>query len=221
MNKKGFFLDGTFLIFIFIGFLFEYLIIGFVFDNINYNMRAAVNATDMVDNEAYVVIDTMLDEVDEVMVMDWIVVFGLFGMFLALIISLYYIRSSPLFVIIGIISAILLVFLAILFKDTFFEFFSNDNIFSDYISENHELIVEVMNYFPVIILIFCIIIIILLYSWSGVGGGYVGWVIFILILAFVIFVWLVYFLLGMNLFLIFVVKLGRIFWKNGGAINNE
>lgn len=173
MNKKGFVLDGTFLIFIFIGFVLEFLIIGFVFSNINYNMRAAVNATNMVDNDSYVVIDSMLGKVEDVMVMDWVLVFGLFGMFLAIIMSLYYIRSSPLFAIIGIISAILLVFLAILFKDFFVEFFSNDNIFSDYINDNHELIVEVMNYFPVIILIFCIIIIILLYSWSGVGGGYV------------------------------------------------
>ena len=119
MNKKGFLLDGVFLIFIFISFLLEFLIIGFVFSNINSNMLLAINATNMVDNDSYAAMDDMLGHVDNVMTMDWVVVFGLFGLFLALIISLYYVRSNPLFAIIGIISTLLLVFLAIIFKDLF------------------------------------------------------------------------------------------------------
>jgi hypothetical protein len=175
MNKKGFVFDGLLALIIFIDFVFSYLLLGFVFSNINSNIISGLNDTDLMTNASLTDVEYIIDNVDKVSNIDYIIILVLLGIFMSLLVSYYYIRSNVILVIIGLFSLFVVIFVAIMFSDFFEEFLvGSDNEFSDYVDNNHDLITWIMDYLPIIFLVLLIIVIIVLYSWSQWSGGYIG-----------------------------------------------
>ena len=165
MSKKGF-IDNIFLVIIVVLGFFGLILVNFIYgqvrDGLNDNALFA-NNTDV--QNAFADIDTTNAN------QDWLFVLLFFGVVGAILITLYFLRSSPAFFLVGIIGLIVVVFLAIILRDVFTDVINSN---ADFVAEANSL--EKSNYFfeyiPVIMLVIISVFLIFTYiSKNGVFGN--------------------------------------------------
>lgn len=156
MNKKGFFDYIYLVVFIVVGFIAL-----IVYGVSSGNILEGLNSTDVIANNSYAQ-DIMNDIEAQNDSNDGLFVIMVFGLVVAILITLYYLRSSPAFFIIGLIGLVVVLFLAIFFKDVFNDVINASPEFSDE-ADNLDKSSFLFEYLPVFILIVVSVFLIILY----------------------------------------------------------
>lgn len=166
MNNKGF-IDNIFLVIITIVGFFVLIVGFFIYGSI----KDALNTNALFSgNEDAQGIFSDIDTTNESQ--DWLFVLLFFGVCGAILIGLYYLRSSPAFFLVGLIGLVVVVFLAIILRDVFSDVINSTSDFSDEVTElpKANFIFENL---PVIMLVIVSGFLIFAYvSKSGLSGGY-------------------------------------------------
>lgn len=160
MNNKGF-VDNIYLLIIFIVSFFVIAIIGFIYTQLTdkVNTNAFINSSEEVTN-MITTLDNNQANNDNLLS----VFFG--GMIIVIFVSLYFLRSNPVFFIIGIIGLVIVVFLAILLKGAFTDILDSN---ADFRAEADSNVKSsfIFDYLPIILLIIFSVFLIVAYVNRG------------------------------------------------------
>lgn len=130
VNKKGF-IDNIFLVITTIVSFFAILVIGYAYGQV----KTGLNTIDVIANNTDA--QAIFADVEQGNSnMDWLMIVLFFGTVGGILLTLYFLRSNPLFFIIGLVILIVVVFLAIMLTD----------VFGDIIDLSPEIGGEVSNY---------------------------------------------------------------------------
>lgn len=161
VNKKGF-VDNIFLVITVVVSFFVILVGSYAYGQV----KNGLNTFDMVANNTDAQ-DVLADVEQSNTNMDWLMLLFFFGSVGAILLTLYFLRSNPLFFIIALIGLIVTVFLAIILVDAF----------GDILDTNANIEAETLEYpksnflfenLPVIVLI--IVSIFLIFAYVNKGG---------------------------------------------------
>jgi magnesium-transporting ATPase (P-type) len=161
VNKKGF-IDNIYLVITTIVAFFAILVMSYAYGEI----KTGLNNQDIIANNTDAQ-EIFVDVEKGNTSMDWLMILLFFGTVGSILLTLYFLRSNPLFFIIGLILLVVVVFLAILLTD----------VFSDIIALSPEISGEVSSYpksnflfenLPIIALV--ILAVFLIFAYMNKGG---------------------------------------------------
>ena len=162
INKKGF-IDNIFLVIVTIVSFFVILLISMIYGNV----KDGLNGFEIISNNTDA--QETFDDIDTLQgTWDWLYVLFFFGLVGAILLTLYSLRSSPLFFVVGIIGLFITVFLAILLTDGFGTIIDSNADISNQVTE-YPKSNFIFDNLPVIILIIICLFLVVTYIYKGGG----------------------------------------------------
>ena len=167
MNKRGDFTSMVIMIAVVIALAIGAIIFSKVFLMVTGELKTS--NTINFDNNTIDIIETV--ETKTIPLLDFFIFFSLVALMIALIVSSIYIDAHPAITVIFIVAMIVAVFLAGIFSNVFYEISNEPELLST-ASQFTMTNIILGKYFPLIILVIGVIVIVILYGKSkGQGGG--------------------------------------------------